>query len=185
MIVRPETPDDVSATREVVDAAFGDEPIEELVDGLRASTAWRDLSFVAEVDGRVVGHVSFTRGWLDDPRRLVEVLVLSPLSVHPEHQGAGVGSALVRRALELLQERPEPLVFLEGSPGYYGRLGFRPGVSHGFTPPSTRIPPPAFQFVALPAYEPSMTGALVYPEVFWVHDAVGLREATPPAREST
>jgi putative acetyltransferase len=123
-----------------------------------------------------VGHVSFTRGWLDAPTRLVEVLVLSPLSVHPAQQGGGVGSALVRRSLELVRDRPEPLVFLEGAPTYYGRLGFRPGAPHGFAPPSRRIPPAAFQFVELASYEPWMTGALVYPDVFWEHDAVGLRD---------
>jgi putative acetyltransferase len=183
--VRPETAADHAATREVVAAAFEDEPVAELLDGLRRSGAWRDLSFVAETDGRVVGHVSFTRGWLDAPARLVEVLVLSPLSVHPAVQGRGVGSLLVRRSLELLRDRAEPLVFLEGSPAYYGRLGFRPGVPHGFTPPSTRIPPPAFQFVELASYEPWMTGALVYPDVFWEHDAVGLREETAPSVGAT
>lgn len=180
MIVRPETPDDVPSVREVVAAAFGDESIAPLHDDLRGSSAWRDLSFVAEVDGRVVGHVCFTRGWLDAPKRLVEVLVLSPLSVHPGAQGAGVGQALVRRSLELLTDRPEPLVFLEGSPAYYSRLGFRPGGTLGFSSPSQRIPPAAFQVLALPAYDDSMTGALVYPDVFWEHDAVGLRESTLP-----
>lgn len=174
-VVRPETPEDRAVSREVVAAAFGDEPVADLLDGLRTSSAWRDLSFVAEHDGKVVGHVSYSRGWLDAPTRLVEVLVLSPLSVHPDAQGRGVGSALVRRTLELLRDRPEPLVFLEGSPAYYGRHGFRPGVPHGFTPPSVRIPPAAFQFVALPTFEPWMTGALVYPDVFWENDAVGLR----------
>jgi putative acetyltransferase len=174
--VRPETAADEPATREVVAAAFGEEPVAELLDGLRRSSAWRGLSFVAEEGGRVVGHVCFTRGWLDAPRRLVEVLVLSPLSVHPNAQGRGVGSALVRRALELLQDRPEPLVFLEGAPAYYRRFGFHPGEPYGFAAPSTRIPPAAFQFVALPSYQPWMTGALVYPDVFWEHDAVGLRD---------
>lgn len=177
MIVRAETPEDEAASREVVAAAFGEEPVAELLDGLRGSSAWRGLSFVAAEDDRVVGHVAFTRGWLDAPRRLVEVLVLSPLSVHPEAQGRGVGSALVRRTLEQLQERPEPLVFLEGSPGYYRRFGFHPGEPYGFAAPSTRIPPAAFQFVALPAYQPWMTGTLVYPDVFWEQDAVGLRDA--------
>jgi putative acetyltransferase len=177
VIVRAEEVSDLPETRTVVTAAFGDEPVAELLDGLRGSGAWRDLSFVAEQDGRVVGHVSFTRGWLDAPQRLVEVLVLSPLSVLPASQGTGVGSALVRRTLELLQDRPEPLVFLEGSPSYYGRLGFRPGGPHGFTAPSTRIPPAAFQFVALSSYEGWMTGALVYPDAFWEHDSVGLRDA--------
>jgi len=180
VIVRTEEASDLPETREVVAAAFGDEPVVELLDGLRASSAWRDLSFVAEQDGRVVGHVSFTRGWLDAPQRLVEVLVLSPLSVHPSSQGTGVGSTLVRRTLELFQDRPEPLVFLEGSPSYYSRLGFRPGGPHGFTAPSTRIPPAAFQFVVLPTYEGWMTGALVYPDAFWEHDSVGLRDAAAP-----
>lgn len=177
MIVRAETPEDEAGSRGVVAAAFGEEPVAELLDALRRSSAWRDLSFVAVEDDRVVGHVSFTRGWLDAPRRLVEVLVLSPLSVHPEVQGRGVGSALVRRTLEILQERPEPLVFLEGSPAYYRRFGFHPGEPYGFAAPSTRIPPTAFQFVPLPAYQPWMTGTLVYPDVFWEHDAVGLRDA--------
>ncbi len=83
MIVRAETADDHAAVRRVVSAAFGEEPVAELVDALRLSSAWRDLSFVADQDGRVVGHVSFTRGWLDASDRLHEVLVLSPLSVHP------------------------------------------------------------------------------------------------------
>lgn len=176
MIVRLEQPEEEPASRAVVAAAFGEEPVAALLDGLRSSSAWRSLSFVAEEDARVVGHVSFSRGWLDAPRRLVEVLVLSPLSVHPAAQGRGVGSTLVRRTLDLLRDRPEPLVFLEGAPGFYGRLGFHPGEPYGFAAPSTRIPPTAFQFVPLPSYQPWMTGALVYPDVFWEHDAVGPRD---------
>ncbi len=178
MIVRPESVEDAAVTREVVAAAFGDEPVADLLDALRTSSAWRDLSFVAERDGRILGHVSFTRGWLDAPDRLVEVLVLSPLSVHPAAQRSGIGSALVRRSLELLDGRAEPLVFLEGAPAYYGRLGFRPGASLGFSAPSARIPAAAFQVVALPSYRPGLSGALVYPDPFWKHDAVGLRDAT-------
>ena len=176
MRLRSETAADVPATREVVAAAFGEEPVADLLDALRESDAWRDLSFVAEENGEVVGHVSFTRGWLDAPRRLVEVLVLSPLSVRPDRQRNGVGAALVRASLERLEAREEPLVFLEGSPAYYPRLGFVPGSTLGLTAPSTRIPAPAFQVVTLPTYEPWMRGALVYPDVFWRQDAVGLRD---------
>jgi putative acetyltransferase len=67
------------------------------------------------------------------------------------------------------------VVFLEGEPAYYGRLGFVPGAGAGFRRPSLRIPEPAFQAALLPAHEPWMTGTLVYPDVFWRHDAVGLR----------
>jgi putative acetyltransferase len=76
-----------------------------------------------------------------------------------------------------MTERCVPLVFLEGSPGYYPRFGFAPGGELGFRKPSLRIPDAAFQVVRLPAYQPWMTGTLVYAQVFWDHDLVGLRDA--------
>ena len=77
--------------------------------------------------------------------------------------------------MQRLQERAEPAVFLEGSPRYYARFGFVPGSERGFTAPSVRIPVPAFQVLLLPSYSPQVRGALVYPDVFWEHDAVGVR----------
>ncbi|MGH3329810.1 MAG: GNAT family N-acetyltransferase [Nocardioidaceae bacterium] len=79
MNVRDEWPADEGQVRDVVAAAFGEEPVAELLDGLRESVAWLGLSYVAERGGEVIGHVAFTRGWLDAPSSLVEVLVLSPL----------------------------------------------------------------------------------------------------------
>lgn len=171
-------PAERASVRRVVEAAFGEEgpQVADLVDALQASDAFAGrLSYVALRDGAVVGHVMLTRGWVDAPQRLVEVHVLSPLSVLPEHQRGGVGRALVAHAVAAAGDAGSPAVFLEGSPAYYSRLGFEPGSAHGFTRPSVRIPEPAFQVVTLPAREPWMTGALVYPDPFWAHDCVGLR----------
>jgi putative acetyltransferase len=189
--VRPERPGDHDAVREVVRAAFGEDGVAVLLDDLRTSPAWLDLSFVAELGteiggetgseadgetaGEVVGHVSLSRAWVDDPRAVVDVLVLSPLSVRPERQRAGIGTALVAAALAAAAERDEPLVFLEGDPRYYSRLGFVAAGPLGFSAPSPRIPAAAFQVWPTPAYRGGLTGALVYPDVFWRHDAVGLR----------
>lgn len=161
-------------------AAFGDhgEVVADLVDDLRRLVVDDDgLSLVAEQEGSVVGHAMFTPSLLDAPRRLVTVQVLSPVGVLPEAQRRGIGSALIRRGLELLEARAVPVVFLEGSPEYYPRFGFEPGADHGFRKPSLRIPDPAFMALRLPAYEPWMTGTLVYAEAFWRHDCVGLRDA--------
>ncbi|MFV0132135.1 GNAT family N-acetyltransferase [Streptomyces sp. HMX87] len=180
MDLREELPGDRAAVRALHQEAFGDHGavVAELTDALRAAlTPSGGLSLVAEEAGQVVGHVMFTRSLLDAPRRLVDVQVLSPLGVSPAHQRRGVGSALVRRGVEILAERAVPLVFLEGDPGYYRRFGFAPGAESGFRKPSLRIPDAAFQALPLPAYEPWMTGTLVYSETFWQHDAVGLREA--------
>jgi putative acetyltransferase len=159
-------------------AAFGGEHgrlVGRLVDGLRAAHGERALGLVAVDGDEVVGHALFTPSLLDAPRRLVEVAVLSPLAVAPARQRAGIGSALVRAGLERLAARSLPVVFLEGSGAYYGRFGFRAGGDLGFRKPSLRIPDAGFQALRLPAYEPWMSGTLVYSHVFWDYDVVGLR----------
>ena len=178
--VRLETPGDIPAIRALVTAAFapdhetdGDRNLEaRLVDALREAGA---RSYVAERSGHIVGHVMCTRSLLDTTPRLVDVLALAPLAVGPEHQRSGVGRALVAHALKAATADGYPLVFLEGDWRYYGRLGFRRGDSLGFRRPSLRIPPKAFQVAVLPAHEPWMTGTLVYPDVLWRLDCVGLR----------
>jgi putative acetyltransferase len=157
--------------REAIDnihhRAFGEHGsvVATLVGALRCDDPGA-LSLVAEDAGQVVGHIMFTRSLLDAPRRLVEVQVLSPLAVAPERQHEGIGSALVNQGMRMLDQRGEPAVFLEGDPGYYSRFGFTAGASIGFRKPSLRIPDAAFQAATLSAYEPWMTGTLVYSATF-------------------
>jgi putative acetyltransferase len=177
--VRAEALSDWLTVRTVHLAAFGDhgQVVANLVDDLRdAVTRGEGLSLVAGPRDEVVGHVMFSPSLLDAPKRLVPVQVLSPIGVLPEWQKQGVGTMLIRRGLELLGERNVPLVFLEGAPAYYSRFGFQPAADQGFRKPSLRIPDAAFQVFRLPAYEPWMTGTLVYSEPFWRHDLVGLRD---------
>ncbi len=174
---RPERAGDESVIGDVVERAFRERRVADLVAALRASPDWIDgLSFVAEHGDGLVGHILFSRSLLDAPRRLVDVLVLSPVSVTPVHQGRGIGSALIQYGLAQAAGRDEPLVFLEGSPTFYRRFGFEPAGPLGFRRPSLRIPEPAFQVIRQRSYEPWMTGTLVYSRVFWDLDCVGLRE---------
>jgi putative acetyltransferase len=174
--IRAQRPDDRASVRDVIVRAFGRPVVADLAESLQGAPAGVDgLSFVAELDGQVVGHVQLSRSWLDAPERLVEVLVLSPLSVAPEQQRHGIGGQLVRHALSEATRLGAPMVFLEGSPVYYPRFGFETASQRGFTAPSVRVPDAGFQVVILPSHEPWMTGALVYAEQFWVYDCVGLR----------
>ena len=169
-------PDEYGSIRAVAVAAFDDVAIGALLDDLRESWAWEDqLSFVADIDDDVVAHVSYTHAFVDAPRRLVDVLVLAPVSVAPKWQGQGVGGRLITESLNVLGQRAEPLVFLEGHPEYYPRFGFERAAEHGFIAPSRRIPDAAFMVYRLPRHESWMKGALVYSDAFWRHDAVGLR----------
>jgi putative acetyltransferase len=177
VVVRTMAAGEFDGVRALSIAAFGNDPvIGELLDALRASWAWIDeLSFVAERDGELVGHVLYTRAILDAPPRLVDVLVLSPIGVRPDLQRTGIGGALITSSLKVIGERDEPLVFLEGHPTYYPRFGFRIAADLGFVAPSLRIPRRSFMVYPLPSYVPWMTGTLVYPDAFWRCDAVGLR----------
>ena len=178
MEIRDVRPAEEQAAEGVVSAAFGepaDGRVVQMMRALQSSGAAR-ASLVAVVDEEVVGHVGLSRGWVDARRELAEVLVLSPLSVRPDHQGRGVGTALVAAALETAEGRGAPAVFLEGSPEYYGPRGFRSASALGFERPSTRVPDPGFQVALLVSYQPWVVGRLVYPEAFWTTDTVGLRD---------
>ena len=173
--VRPARPgDDVLP---VIRAAFADE-------GERVAQLWAELeqsdalraSLVAEQDGEVVGHVGLSHAWLDARRELVDVWLLSPLSVVPDRQGSGIGSRLVEAAIEEARSGDTPLMFLEGDPDYYGQRGFERASDHGLVPPSVRTPDPAFQVVRFAGYDEWMTGQVIYRDVWWRHDCAGLRD---------
>lgn len=177
LVMRRETADDHRDVREVHTRAFGDgERVPGLVEALRvAEAALAPMSFVATVGDRVVGHILLSATRVDAPRRIVDVLSLSPLGVVPEFQGQGIGTRLIAYALEAADSQGVPLVFLEGSPRYYGTRGFENAGAVGFRSPSLRIPEAAFQVARLSAHEPWMTGTFVYSEAFWAFDCVGLR----------
>lgn len=95
-----------------------------LVRTLMADTDPRDfLGFVAMEKGRVVGSLFFSRLTFDTP---VKAFMLSPVAVHPDHQGRGIGQHLIRFGLERLKERGVTRVFTYGDPAFYSRVGFTP-----------------------------------------------------------
>ena len=121
----------------VIRAAFGDE-------GEQVGNLWAELeqsvglrvSLVAEQDGQIVGHVGLSHAWLDARRELVDVWLLSPLSVVPDQQGSGIGTRLLAAAVDAARAGDTPLLFLEGDPNYYGQRGFERASEHGLAPPS-------------------------------------------------
>jgi putative acetyltransferase len=170
--IRPEWGDDVAETdaiSQVVAAAFDSTAEALLVERIRASGRHvPEASLVAEVDGRIIGHVMLSRFALhDDDGSVREILGLSPLAVVPDWQRRGVGSALVEQAVAAADRTGAPLVVLEGSPDYYGRLGFEWSVPHGITIvlPSW-APPEAAQIRRLSNYDPTIRGRVIYPPAF-------------------
>ncbi len=178
VVCRAETAGDRDGVSRIVRRAFDGERVVDLVNGLRGSPDWiAELALVACIDADPVGFIALSRGVLDAPHALLDVLVLSPVAVLPGNQRRGVGTALISHGLAVARARGEQLVFTEGDPGYYQRFGFGPAGDVGFRRPSLRIPPAAFQVRALQRHDPPLSGTLVYPRAFWDHDCVGLRGA--------
>lgn len=170
-LVRREEAADTDVIRAVTAAAFArsgqppgaEVPEARLVDELRAGPAWLPaLSLVAvTAAGEVIGHVLGSRGHVGaEP-----VVALGPLSVRPDHQRRGVGSALVHTVLGASDALGEPLVVLLGDPAYYSRFGFRPSADYGITPLQPKWGR-YLQVRALSGYRPSLRGTFAYAEPF-------------------
>ncbi|MBK8048048.1 MAG: N-acetyltransferase [Anaerolineales bacterium] len=127
IVIRNETSADIGAIDEVTVAAFktlavSDQTEQFVIVALRAAGALT-VSLVAELDGRVVGHIAFspvtisdgTPGWYG----------LGPVSVLPGHQRQGIGTALIEEGLSRLKDLGAHGCCLVGHPEYYGRFGFQ------------------------------------------------------------
>lgn len=84
-----------------------------------------ELSFVAECDGRIVGNIMYTRSKVvASDGQVINTLTFGPLSVLPEMQRKGIGSALVRNTKQLIDADKFPAVVIYGNPSNYVSMGF-------------------------------------------------------------
>src|SRR5881275_56599 len=119
------------------------------------------FSFTALSDGQVVGHVTASLATVaTDP-----VVAVGPIGVLPDHQGTGIGSALMEALLAVADAADVPLIALLGAPQYYSRFGFRPAKELGVVPPEPEWGD-AFQARPLTAYTESVAGRFQYAPAF-------------------
>jgi putative acetyltransferase len=127
IIIRNEIDADVDAITEVTVAAFKTLEISNhteqfIIEALRAVKALT-VSLVAELDGRVIGHVAFSPVTISDGTQ--NWYGLGPVSVLPQYQRNGVGKALIQQGLSRLKDLNAKGCCLVGHPDYYRKLGFK------------------------------------------------------------
>lgn len=136
--VRLEEPTDRDVSFVIERLAFDEDAEAEIVRAVRDEEG--SFALVAEWAGDIVGHVQLSRAWVGpDP-----VLALGPIGVRPDMRSHGIGSALVRGALEEARRRQERAVILLGSQEFYPRFGFRPAVEWGLRNPFVGVAEPGF-----------------------------------------
>ena len=129
--IRPERPADHAEVEQVVREAFwnvycpgcSDHYLVHIMRGCPAFVP--ELDLVAEVDGKIIGHVVNLRSYIagDDGRRHA-VLSLGPIAVLPQYQRTGVGAALIAEVRRIAGEMGFRAILLCGDPSFYTRQGF-------------------------------------------------------------
>lgn len=131
MSLRTATPRDRDAIRAVEEHAFGQKAEAGLVDAL-VENGDAVLELVAEEEGFVVGHILFSRLYVESNGRMHPAVALAPLAVEPAFHGTGIGGALITEAHLRLKAAGETLAIVLGEPQYYGRFGYSHGRAEGF-----------------------------------------------------
>jgi predicted N-acetyltransferase YhbS len=140
MIYRQSRKEDTSAIIQLFESVFTDSEgktegalIGRLAEDFFKNTDEHDLfNFVAEEDDRIIGSIFFSRSDFDSG---LEAFILAPVAVHSDHQGKGIGQALINHGLQELKDRGVAIVITYGDPGFYHKVGFRQVSHYKIRPP--------------------------------------------------
>ncbi len=162
IVIRDERDADIDAIRDVTVAAFRNVEVSQqteqhIVAALRAADALT-ISLVAESTGRIVGHLALSPVTVSDGTPAW--YGLGPVSVLPEYQRQGIGSALIEAGLARLRALDAAGCCLVGHPEYYRRFGFEnaSGLAHPGVPPEV--------FFVLPFGGQVPQGTIAFHEAF-------------------
>ncbi len=169
MEIRQEKYDDHGAVYKVVKEAFAtaeysDGNEQELVEALRNSTSFiPELSLVAVEDGKIVGHILFTRAFVNS----IEVLALAPLSVLPEYQNRGIGSSLIKQGHITACRLGYRYSVVLGHSKYYPKAGYVPASRYGIKAPF-KVEDENFLAVCFNGNTDKLDGIMEYDKVFGI-----------------
>lgn len=129
--------------REGTDYSDGTDII-ALVEEIRDSKYYiPELSFVAELDGKIVGHFLFSKfplspspegGHQDETES--GIVMLAPVSVHADYFRQGIGRAMLTQGIEKVKKMGYKGITVEGNYLFYNQVGFRTSSEFGIYPTS-------------------------------------------------
>lgn len=173
MSMRQEEVKDYQEVEQVVEKAFleaemSDHREHELVRRLRVSEAFiPELSLVALVEDKVVGHILLTKIEIRDENQGTASLALAPVAIQPEYQGQGIGKMLIELAVQKAKDLGYTSIIVLGHDKYYPKFGFVPTSKWGIKPP---FEVPEEVFMGLELVEGALQGVkgtVIYSKAFF------------------
>ncbi len=138
MAIRTATDLDQNKIHRIYRSAFPKEEREVVaqlaVNLLRQNTTPSTLSFVAEIEDSITGHIAFSPITLTEDRNC-KGYILAPLAVDPNDQKQGIGSQLVQHGIQQLSQLGIDILLVYGDPKYYGRFSFNEATAKNYSPP--------------------------------------------------
>jgi putative acetyltransferase len=139
MMIRPALPSDQQAIGRIIRSAFAASEFGHNGEADLVRRLGEDgdiaLSLVAEQDGQLVGHVLFSPMAVEADGHMLKAAALAPVSVIPQAQGKGVGSALIRAGLDQLSASGFQASFVLGHVDYYPRFGYDAALAAPYVSP--------------------------------------------------
>lgn len=169
MNIRKENAADYNSIYSVVKFAFdsaeqADGNEQDLVIALRKSENYiPELALVAEENGKIIGHIMFTKARVGD----ADILALAPLSVLPEYQRKGIGIALIKEGHKIAKDLGYRYSVVLGSEKYYPKAGYVPADTLGILPPF-EVPRENFMAIKIEKNSPDINGTIIYAREFGI-----------------
>ncbi|MDH5250853.1 MAG: N-acetyltransferase [Cyclobacteriaceae bacterium] len=141
IIVRQEKSTDFKVVFELIEKAFRTEEFSDhkeqfLVERLRKSSAFiPELSMVAEIENKVVGHILLTKLKIKNDKNEFDSLALAPISVLPDYQRKGIGGMLIEQSHRKAKELGYKSIIVLGHKEYYPKFGYKQADKFGIELP--------------------------------------------------
>lgn len=100
-----------------------------------------EFSFVAEYENKIIGNIFYAKSHvINELNQKLDTLTFGPVSVLPDYQRKGVGTALIRHTVEIANEKEYPAIIIYGSPSNYCKHGFKSSKDYQISTKDGRYP---------------------------------------------
>ena len=135
----------------------------------------KELDYVMEADGQLIGHIMFARAEIRaDDGRVLPVMTFGPISIRPDVQRRGYGRLLLDFALEKAAEMDAGAICIEGNIGFYGKSGFdiasKSGI-HYYAEPREEVVPYFLLKQLKPGFLAGVTGVYKPPAGYFIEES--------------